>query len=130
MTTLGHTQLSAQQRSSQILDAQSRRIHPTVLTSHHEIITCSVLSKENKTKKERKKERKKENPARTALRQRRGTASGCRGGAASFNGREYMLVFKGGRRLSTTMKTTLKNKHVFSNVVVKSSEIFTCPTFK
>jgi len=40
-------------------------------------------------------------------------ASGC-GGAKSFNGREYMLVFKDGKRLSTKMETTLKNNYAFS----------------
>ena len=53
MRTLGHTQLCAQQKPSQILDVQGCRIHPTVLALHHQIVTCSVLWKQNKTKKQR-----------------------------------------------------------------------------
>jgi hypothetical protein len=39
-------------------------------------------------------------------------ASGC-GRAKRFNGREHILVFKDGRRLSTKMETTLKNNSVW-----------------
>jgi hypothetical protein len=55
-------------------------------------------------------------------------ASGCRGGRATFTGQEYVLLFKGGRRLSTNMETALKNVYAFSNIVVKLCEIFICPT--
>jgi len=40
-------------------------------------------------------------------------ASGC-GGAKSFNEREYMLVFKDGKKLSTKMEATLKNNYAVS----------------
>jgi hypothetical protein len=32
----------------------------------------------------------------------------CKGGRATFSGQEYILLFKGGRRVSTNMETTLK----------------------
>jgi hypothetical protein len=49
---------------------------------------------------------------------------------ATFTGQEYMPLFKAGRRLSTKMKTNLKNNDAFSNVVVRFCEIFTCPLCK
>jgi hypothetical protein len=34
---------------------------------------------------------------------------GCKGGRATFSGQEYILLLKGGRKLSTNMETTLKS---------------------
>jgi hypothetical protein len=34
---------------------------------------------------------------------------GCKGGRATFSGHEYILLLKGGRRVSTNMETTLKS---------------------
>jgi hypothetical protein len=40
---------------------------------------------------------------------------------------EYLLLLKGGRKLSTKMETTLKSS---LRNVVKFCEIFTCPAYK
>jgi hypothetical protein len=61
---------------------------------------------------------------------RRPCASGCRGEKATFTGREYRLLFKGGRRLSAKIETALGEKFAFSNVVLKFCEILKWPTCK
>jgi hypothetical protein len=54
------------------------------------------------------------------------SASGCSGGIATFGGWVWMLLFKGEKRQSTNMDSTMKNNCAFSNVVTKYCEIFMC----
>jgi hypothetical protein len=44
--------------------------------------------------------------------------SGCKGERAAITGWEYMLLFRGGRRISTVIETTLENTCAFSNVIL------------
>jgi hypothetical protein len=37
---------------------------------------------------------------------------------AAITGWEYMLSFRGGKRISSVMETTLENTYAFSNVVL------------
>lgn len=120
MTMLGCTQVCAPERPSQILNGQSCCIRPTVLTSHYQIITCLVLLKKAC----------KDTITPVKRHCRMPCTSGCRGWKATFTRWEYMLLFRGERRLLTKMKTILKNSVAFSVVAVKFCEIFTCPTYK
>jgi len=52
------------------------------------------------------------------------------GGRPTFSRLEYILLFKGRRRLSTGMGTTLENNYAFSKVIVKFCETFICATCK
>jgi hypothetical protein len=42
----------------------------------------------------------------------------------NFTGLEYMLLFKGGRRVLKQLENILENKYELRNVVVKLDEIF------
>jgi hypothetical protein len=56
-------------------------------------------------------------------------ASGCAEGITTFYQVELVL-FRGGRRLSTKMVTTLINNYAFRNIIVKFHKIFTFLTAK
>jgi len=57
--------------------------------------------------------------------------SGSKGERAAVAGWEYMLLFRGGRRISAVIETTLENTCAFSNVVlIFYGKILRCQTYK
>jgi hypothetical protein len=89
--TLGHTQVGAPKRPSQILDGECCCIPYTVLTLHHQIIGHLVLGQnacEDTTNANDKVPQKDVN-------------HGCRRGTVTFTRWKYMFLFKGGTGVST-----------------------------
>jgi len=105
------------ERSSEILDGQCCRIQPTVLTSHpsHSHL-FGTLKKEIYEDTIRPVKRHCILPC----------VNGCRGEIPTFTGWEYLLIFKGGRRLPKRMDSIMKNIYAFNNIVVKLCEMFLC----
>lgn len=73
-------------------------VHPKILTLHRQSITCLVLWKKAY-----------EGTIMPMMRHcKMSCASGCRGGRPIVTRQEYVLLFKGGRRLLTQMETHWK----------------------
>jgi hypothetical protein len=53
--------------------------------------------------------------------------SGCRSRRVILKPREYVLLFKGKRRLSIRIENKLKNNNAFRNIPVNFYDIFRCP---
>lgn len=86
-------------------------IHPKVLTLHHQSITCLVLWKKAY-----------EDTIMPVMRHcKMSCGSGCRGGRPTVTRQEYVLLFKGGRKLlnqkETHWKTTVPSAVLFWNSV-------------
>jgi hypothetical protein len=85
-------------------------IHPKVLTLHQQNITCLVLWKKAY-----------EDTIVPVRHCKMSCASGCRGGEPTVTRQEYVLLFKGGRKLLTQMethwKTTVPSAVLFWNSV-------------
>ena len=94
---------------SQILLQQCFHINPTILTSHHQIITCFGPLKTSLQGLYYANDKALQNALRQWLWRR----------VSNFIRWEYLLLFKGRRGLLTKMETTLKSNYVFSNAAVK-----------
>jgi hypothetical protein len=50
--------------------------------------------------------------------------SGCRGWGTTFTRQEYIILYRGGRRLLANVESTLQNSYASSNDVVKVCKNF------
>jgi len=109
--TLGHTQVGASKRSSQILDGKCCCIHSTVLTLHHHIISHLVLGQNacEDTIYANDKVLQKD------------ADHGCRRGTVTYTRWKYVFLFKGGTSVSTKTQNGGGGERIyaFSNYVVK-----------